>query len=119
MELSKMGPPLKSSTATISRRRRPESLRAVSGTVVESWLMALSPPRRSSPLGPARFPSVLNGSPAGHGQDRIYCVAWRRGDQFTTRLYVDMTTWREAFDHEALHLQGAVKSTPPAPAHTA
>ncbi|GAA0692396.1 hypothetical protein GCM10009548_75510 [Streptomyces malaysiensis subsp. malaysiensis] len=103
MELSKMGPPLNSSTATISRRRRPESLREVSGTVVESWLMALSPPRWSRPLGPARFPSVLNGSPAGHGQDRIYCVACGRRDQFTTRHYVDMTTWREAFDHEALH----------------
>lgn len=44
MELSKMGPPLNSSTATTSRRRRPASFLAVSGdAAAESWLMALSP----------------------------------------------------------------------------
>src|SRR5687768_1337004 len=74
MELSKMGPPLNSSTATISLRRRPESFRAAaSGAAVESWLILLSPPRWSRLLGcvaPARFPSVLHESPAVDSQDR-------------------------------------------------
>ncbi|GAA2957337.1 hypothetical protein GCM10010446_48150 [Streptomyces enissocaesilis] len=112
MELSKMGPPLKSSTATISRRRRPESFRAASGTAVESWLMTLSPPRCSRPLGPARFPSVLHDSPAVYTHDRIYCVPWRRRDNFGIRHYVDKATWREAFDHEAFHSWAPQGSAP-------
>ncbi len=40
-----MGPPLNSSTATISLRRRPESFRvAVSGAAAESWLITAKPP---------------------------------------------------------------------------
>src|SRR5690349_13972909 len=115
MELSKMGPPLNSSTATISLRRRPESFRAaVSGAAVESWLILLSPPRWSRLLGcvaPARFPSVLHESPAVR-QDRIYCVPSRQGDQFGTPQNVDMATWREAFDHEALHSRAPQGSAP-------
>src|SRR5690606_9317311 len=99
MELSKMGPPLNSSTATISLRRRPESFRtAISGAAVESWLILLSPPRWSRLLGcvaPARFPSVLHESPAVRRQDRIYCVASRPGGEFVTRHIVDLATWRE------------------------
>ncbi|GGU66403.1 hypothetical protein GCM10010498_24860 [Streptomyces cavourensis] len=109
MELSKIGPPLKSSTATTSRRRRPVSLRAASVAVAESWLMTLSPPRCSrlpgpyGPAAPARFPSVSHVSPVPDFQDRIYCVAWSRRDTFPHRRYVDKETWREAFDHEAFH----------------
>ncbi len=44
MELSKMGPPLKSNTATISRRRRAASLRVSTGPFVESWLIGTKPP---------------------------------------------------------------------------
>src|SRR3954471_18557719 len=116
MELSKMGPPLNSSTATISLRRRPESFRAAaSGAAVESRLILLSPPRWSRLLGcvaPARFPSVLHESPAVRRQDRIYCVQWCRGDQFGNRHIVDMATWREAFDHEALHSRAVQGSAP-------
>ncbi|GAA3851949.1 hypothetical protein GCM10022207_12980 [Streptomyces lannensis] len=118
MELSKMGPPLNSSTATISLRRRPDSFRAAaSGAAVESWLILLSPPRWSRLLGcvvPARFPSVLHESPAVDSHDRIYCVPWCRRDQFTIRHIVDMATWREAFDHEALH-SWAVQGSAPRP----
>ncbi|GGY21974.1 hypothetical protein GCM10010331_62820 [Streptomyces xanthochromogenes] len=110
MELSKMGPPLNSSTATTSRRRRPASFLAVSGdAAAESWLMALSPPRCSrlpvlvGPVAPALFPSVLHESPAFDTHDRIYCVPWRRRDKSGTQRYVDKATWREAFDHEAFH----------------
>lgn len=75
-----MGPPLNSSTATISLRRRPDSFRAAaSGAAVESWLILLSPsvvaaPRlcRSCtfPLGPARVPrrkTVMIESTVSHG----------------------------------------------------
>src|SRR6478609_218381 len=108
MELSKIGPPLNSSTATTSRRRRPVSFRAASVAVAESWLMTLSPPRCSrlpgpyGPVAPARFPSVSHGSQSST-HDRIYCVPWRRRDTFPHRHYVDKATWREAFDHEAFH----------------
>src|SRR4051795_7561112 len=57
MELSKIGPPLKSSTATTSGRRRAESLRMARGDAdaacdglsvavpePDSWLMELKPP---------------------------------------------------------------------------
>src|SRR5690242_4117926 len=116
MELSKMGPPRNSSTATISLRRRPESFRAAaSGAAVESWLILLSPPRWSRLLGcvaPARFPSVLHESPAVRRQDRIYCVPCCRRDQFVIRQIVDLATWRKAFDHEALHSWAVQGSAP-------
>ncbi|GGQ21535.1 hypothetical protein GCM10010249_45370 [Streptomyces roseolilacinus] len=108
MELSKMGPPLNSMTATTSRRRRPDSLRPASGAA-ESWLMTLSPPRCSrllGPVAPARFPSVLHETPFSDSHDRIYCVPRRRNDKFRIRHYVDKATWREAFDHEAFHPRG-------------
>lgn len=73
------------------------------------------PPRWSRLLGcvaPARFPSVLHESPAVRRQDRIYCVQWCRGDQFGNRHIVDMATWREAFDHEALHSWAVQGSAP-------
>lgn len=153
MELSKIGPPLNSSTATTSWRRRAESLRAdreddgddgddaadtaegaepaeadadgADGAVVadmpaidgvsaavpvqDSWFMELKPPRSSRPLGPAlSLPPRLP-------QDRIYCVHWGCSGKFTTWLYVDMTTWREAFDHEAFHSPGLVGSVPRPP----
>ncbi|GGR35716.1 hypothetical protein GCM10010497_43140 [Streptomyces cinereoruber] len=100
MELSKMGPPLNSSTATTSRRRRPDSFRPASAAV-ESWLMTLSPPRCSRLPGrvaPARFPSVLHETPVFGTHDRIYCVPWRRRDKFSIRWIVDKATWREAID---------------------
>ncbi|GGT91781.1 hypothetical protein GCM10010272_40790 [Streptomyces lateritius] len=114
MELSKMGPPLNSSTATTSRRRRPDSFRAASGAA-ESWLMTLSPPRCSrlpGPVAPARFPSVLHETPVFDTHDRIYCVPWRRRDKFSIRHIVDKATWREAFDHEAFHSGAAQGSAP-------
>lgn len=54
-----MGPPLKRSTATISRRRRAASLRAASGTAAESWLMALKPPSVVSPSRSCTVPPPL------------------------------------------------------------
>ncbi|GAA2481856.1 hypothetical protein GCM10023100_49850 [Actinocorallia cavernae] len=124
MELSKMGPPLNSSTATISLRRRPDSFRtAASGAAVESWLILLSPPRWSRLLGcvaPARFPSVLHESPAVKTvKIEIYWVPRTHGDQFQMRHIVDMTTWREAFDHEALHSWAVQGSAPPGSGQTA
>ncbi|GAA2361733.1 hypothetical protein GCM10010417_21290 [Streptomyces carpaticus] len=56
MELSNMGLPLNSNTATISRRRRAASLTAGSGPCVGSWLMLLSSLGR-------RILSVLHVSP--------------------------------------------------------
>ncbi|GHG29789.1 hypothetical protein Shyd_22390 [Streptomyces hydrogenans] len=100
MELSKMGPPLNSSTATTSRRRRPDSFRATSGAA-ESWLMTLSPPRCSRLPGRVavpRFPSVLHETPVFGTHDRIYCVPCRRRDKFSIRHIVDKATWREAID---------------------
>src|SRR5688500_493681 len=105
MELSKMGPPLNSSTATISLRRRPESFRAaVSGVAVASLLRLLSPPRSSRrplplPFGsvaPARFPSVLHESPAVRHQDRIYCVPSSAGGRFAPGA---LSTWQLGVKH--------------------
>lgn len=113
MELSKIGPPLNSSTATTSRRRRPVSFRAASVADAESWLMTLSP------LG-VRVSLVLTGLSLLHvspGAARVpvlgskietYCVPRRRNDAFPHRLNVDKATWREAFDHEAFHSRAAL-----------
>lgn len=81
--------------------------------------MTLSPPRCSrlpgpcGPVAPARFPSVLHESPVFDTQDRIYCVSWCRRDKLTNQRYVDMATWREAFDHEAFHPRAVQGSAPP------
>ncbi|WP_246143221.1 hypothetical protein [Actinacidiphila oryziradicis] len=150
MELSKIGPPLNSMTATTSWRRRADSLRGTTrdagrapevaemvetaeaaeaeaaevadvtadGTedtgvpmgvtavvsvvavlVLDSWLMELKPP---SVVSSSRSCT----SPPGVAQDRIYCVRWGCRGKFTTCRYVDMATWREAFDHEAFHSTG-------------
>lgn len=118
MELSKMGPPLNSSTATTSRRRRPLSFRTASVAAAESWLMTLSP------LG-VRVSLVLTGLSLLHISPRscaspqssapkIESTASRglKRDKLTNQDYVDKATWREAFDHEAFHSEAVQGSTP-------
>jgi hypothetical protein len=71
----------------------------VAALVLDSWLMELKPP---SVVSSSRSCT----SPPGVAQDRIYCVRWGCRGKFTTCRYVDMATWREAFDHEAFHSAG-------------
>lgn len=64
-----------------------------------------SPPRSSRPSGPAQFPRRFT-------QDRIYWVGWCCSGKFITCWYVDMATWRKAFDHEGFHSQSLLGSAP-------